>query len=333
MLQQTQVTTVIPYYLRFIQRFPNVSALASARLDDVLQHWAGLGYYARARNLHRAAGVIMDRHAGILPDSLEEILKLPGIGAYTAGAILSIAYDQCFAAVDANVIRVLCRVFGITGDPKSNATQRSIRGVANLLVPHTHAGEYNQALMELGALVCDPADPRCEECPLVSNCAAGNSSNPTDLPEYAAVGATTSVVHSCVVIQNDRGERLVIQRPAHGLWGGLWEFPRVVCNAGELPEHAAIRAGLEVAGIELTAVSKLTVVKHTVTRYRITLHAFTASVADDEDLSHRSHKSYRSYKPNGTDQARGSQKWVPLENLCDYAFSSPQAIVRNAVLG
>ena len=183
MLQQTQVVTVIPYYLRFIQRFPNIAALASAPLDDVLHHWAGLGYYARARNLHRAAGIIMARHAGCVPDSLEEILKLPGIGAYTAGAILSIAYDQQFSAIDANVIRVLCRVFAIAGDPKSNAVQSTIRTLDDRLVPPGGAGEFNQALMELGALVCDPADPLCEHCPLVPFCAGGNSPNPTSLPE------------------------------------------------------------------------------------------------------------------------------------------------------
>jgi A/G-specific adenine glycosylase len=327
MLQQTQVMTVIPYYIRFMARFPDVAALASAPLDDVLQHWAGLGYYARARNLHRAAGIVMEHHAGRVPSSMVEILKLPGIGTYTAGAILSIAYGARFPAIDANVVRVLCRVLGICRDPKSHSVQQQIRCAAELLVSEDRPGDLNQALMEIGALVCEPADPHCDRCPLLFCCTAGNSSNPTEFPEYGAIGAITNLVHSCVVVQNMVGAFLIIQRPPHGLWGGLWEFPRVVCNPGEPPADAAARAALEIAGIEIGEVSKLTTVKHSVTRYRITLHAFKATAANTED------RSYKSYKSSQTDANDCSLKWVALDRLCDYAFSSPQSLVRSSMLG
>ena len=177
MLQQTQVATVIPFFLRFLERFPTVEALAESPIEEILLHWAGLGYYARARNLHRAAQIVVTNHAGNVPDTPESIETLPGIGRYTAGAILSIAYNVPRPLVDANVIRVLSRVFGLRGDPKSGANQTALWSLAEQLVltAQDAPGDFNQGLMELGALVCEPSEPQCERCPLLQDCVAGNS--------------------------------------------------------------------------------------------------------------------------------------------------------------
>jgi A/G-specific adenine glycosylase len=323
MLQQTQVITVIPYFLRFIERFPTVEALASASIDDVLKLWAGLGYYARARNLHRAAQIVTERHGGRLPDTPEEIEALPGIGRYTAGAILSIAYNLPRPLVDGNVIRVLSRLFGLRGDPKSTANQALLWRWAEQLVPSQAPGDFNQALMELGALICSPADPRCERCPLLSLCVAGASPDPTALPEMPPGRAAITVTHSSALIRNDTGRILIVQRPLHGLWGGLWEFPRVVCGdgaegAGETPQQGAIRAAREAVGLEVQIGGRVGKVKHAVTHHRITLHGFDARPVDPAAI------------PFPRDCA--AFRWEMLDALPEYPFSAPQALLRAALL-
>lgn len=320
MLQQTQVATVIPYYQRFMASFPTVQALATATQDEVLQHWSGLGYYARARNLYKAAGEIVSRFGGVVPNTQTEILTLPGIGSYTSGAVLSIAYGVPLPAVDANVIRVVCRLFGIAGDPKSGAVQKTIFNLTSDIVPAINPGDFNQAMMELGALVCDPAEPNCEACPLLHWCGSGNSDNPVEFPEYPAAAATINKIHSCVVVTDENQNYLIMQRHQHGLWGGLWEFPRVVCEAGENAEAGARRAVLEAVRVSISTVRALSVVKHTVTRYRITLNAFTAVITEEA----------ASNVKLSSDQYQ-SLKWVSLAELSNYALSSPQSIVRNCL--
>lgn len=323
MLQQTQVATVIPFFLRFMTRFPTVESLAAAPIDDVLQQWAGLGYYARARNLHRAAQNIVAEHGGHLPDSIEAITALPGIGRYTAGAILSIAYNRPLPIVDANVIRVLSRLYGLRGDPKSTPNQAALWSLAEQLVPEDCPGDFNQGLMELGALICRPDDPLCEQCPLLSDCVAGNSPDPTTLPEYPPGRASVAVTHSSAILAREgdsssfASEFLVVQRPLHGLWGGLWEFPRVVCDRGEPPEDAAIRAGREVVGIEAVASHRVGVVKHGVTHHRITLHGFLAVAMPPGQIAYP--------------LACAAVRWAPIEELESYAFSSPQTLLRHAL--
>ncbi len=207
---------------------------------------------------------------------------------------------------------------------------------ADRLVPEDGAGEFNQALMELGALVCEPDDPKCERCPIMPYCAAGNSPDPTTLPEYPAAGPISKLIHSCIVITNEQNEMLVIKRPAHGLWGGLWEFPRVVCRPGESPEEGARRAALEVGGIGLESVSKLTTVKHSVTRFRITLHAFKSALPAEtaEHIANMASNSYSSHESNASataDPTNITQEWISPDLLNNYAFSSPQALVRAAL--
>jgi A/G-specific adenine glycosylase len=318
MLQQTQVATVIPYYRRFLERFPTVEALADAPIEEVLRFWAGLGYYARARNLHRAAQMVVANYGGRVPDTPETIEALPGIGRYTAGAILSIAYGIPRPLVDANVIRVLSRLFGLRGDPKSATNQAALWSLAEQLVPADAPGEFNQGLMELGALVCEPAEPKCERCPLLPDCVAGNSPDPSALPEYPAGQATVALTHSAALIRDNAGRVLIAQRPLRGLWGGLWEFPRVVCAAGEAPVEAAARAAREVVELEATIGAPVGKIKHSVTRYRITLHGFLA----------------RPLSANATPQPRecAAIRWATLPELSEVAFSSPQALLRDALL-
>lgn len=326
MLQQTQVATVIPYYNRFMQRFPTVEALAQCDISDVLAHWAGLGYYARARNLHRAANQVVEYFNGKVPSTREEILSLPGIGDYTSGAILSIAYNVSVPAIDANVIRVVTRLFGIAGDPKSNAVADKIRRSAVSIVPANNAGDFNQALMELGALVCDPAEPQCERCPLLSCCYAGNSENPAVLPETAPGKAITALTHACVVLRNPEGRILIVQRPLHGLWGGLWEFPRVACKPGETPEAAARRAAFEVIGFEPEFLHRLTVVKHAVTRFKITLHAYLVEGVSIECWEQKGNKS-----PYNPSEDAPTTRLLQCSEMEVLPFSAPQLLVRNAL--
>jgi A/G-specific adenine glycosylase len=317
MLQQTQVATVIPFFLRFLERFPTVEALAATPIEEVLKYWAGLGYYARARNLHRAAQVITEQYGGQLPQTAAEIESLPGIGRYTSGAILSIAFQVPRPLVDANVIRVLSRVFGLRGDPKSTANQAALWSLAEQLVPEEMPGEFNQGLMELGALICSPVDPKCERCPLLSDCVAGNSADPSALPEFPPGRATIAVTHSAALIRDSAGRLLIAQRPLHGLWGGLWEFPRVVCSSGESPAEAAARAAREVVGLDVEIGDKVGQIKHGVTHHRITLYGFDARLRDPHP------------RPQALDCA--AFRWEQPEALADHAFSSPQVLLREAL--
>ena len=317
MLQQTQVATAIPFFVKFMERFPTVAALADAPLEEMLRYWAGLGYYARARNLHRAAQMVQERFGGELPQTAEEIESLPGIGRYTSGAILSIAFQSPRPLVDANVIRVLSRVFGLRGDPKSTANQAALWSLAEQLVPQDRPGDFNQGLMELGALLCSPADPKCERCPLLSDCVAGNSPDPSALPEFPLGRAAVTVTHSAALIRDASGRVLIVQRPPHGLWGGLWEFPRVVCGSGETPAEGAARAAREVVGLEVEIGVKVGSVKHGVTHHRITLYGFDARPRDPDPV------------PTALDCA--ALRWERPDALANHAFSSPQVLLRAAL--
>jgi A/G-specific adenine glycosylase len=309
MLQQTQVATVIPYWTRWMSRFPTVRALAEAPLEDVLQHWQGLGYYARARNLHRAAGQIVERHGGVFPHRFEDVLALPGVGRYTAGAVCSIALDQDVPIVDANAIRVLCRVWGVRGDPKSSRTQAALWDLAAALVPPGRAADFNPAVMELGALICQPA-PRCGACPVRDLCVAYASGDPTALPEFAPRPVFTDQTDVSALLPHpaDRERLLLVQRPAEGLWGGLWEFPRVTLEDGETPEAGAERACREIVGVAARAGERIGVVKHGVTTRRITLLGI-ACAADGEE-------------PRALGCAAWA--WVSPDEIERYARSSPQ---------
>ncbi len=273
MLQQTQVVTVVPYYERFLKRFPTVERLARARLDTILKRWEGLGYYSRARNLHRAAREIVERFHGQFPQTAVELLTLPGIGRYTAGAIASNAFDERAPIVDGNVERVLCRVFRIHGDPKSGTVQRALWSIAADLVPANTPGLFNQALMEVGAEICTPRNPQCEDCPLSRACQAKRHGEQLSLPQRRAKKPLPSHTVVVGVIYKD-GRMLIDKRRPDGLLGGLWEFPGGKKEPGETLEAALMREVHEEVAIKIRVERPLAVVDHAYSHFRVRIHAF-----------------------------------------------------------
>lgn len=229
MLQQTQVNTVIPYYQRFMQQFPNVLSLANADIDSVLHLWTGLGYYARARNLHRAAQIIRDEHAGHFPDELEQVMALPGIGRSTAAAILSIACRQQHAILDGNVKRVLTRFFAIAGWPGQREVERQLWQQAEQFTPATRSADYTQAIMDLGATLCTRSKPRCTDCPVAIDCLAYQTATVSDYPGKKPRKALPERETIMLLLSNDAGHIYLQQRPPTGLWGGLWGLPEATC--------------------------------------------------------------------------------------------------------
>lgn len=224
MLQQTTVATVIPYFHRFLKKFPHVRDLANAPLESVLALWAGLGYYARARHLHRAAQQILATHRGRMPRTRAEMESLPGVGPYTAGAVLSFAYNQPEALVDGNVIRVLSRVYGVRDNTKSPPVLKHLWEMARALVPSGGARYFNSALMDLGATVCRPTAPDCAQCPLAGVCWANRKGRQAEIPAAGADPAKKKIHAHVAVIERD-GRWFLRRRPPTGLYGGLWEFP------------------------------------------------------------------------------------------------------------
>lgn len=243
MLQQTRVDTVVPYFERFLSRFPTVLELADAELDEVLPLWSGLGYYQRARQLHRAARVVRDTHAGRLPKDAEGLRTLPGVGAYTAGAIASIAYGERTPLVDGNVARVLARLHGVADDVRSAKGNRRLWELAQAFVPAHAPGDHNQALMELGATLCTPQKPRCDVCPIAAPCVARREGRQGELP---VVGKTKApeVVQLVAAALRSEGRVLLAKRPPRGLFGGLWEPPMVLAGSASAGRKALRSLGV-----------------------------------------------------------------------------------------
>lgn len=231
MLQQTQVATVIPYFQRFIARFPDVRSLARAELDEVLHLWTGLGYYARARNLHKAAQRILNEHGGKFPRAFEAVADLPGIGRSTAGAILTLAFDQRHPILDGNVKRVLARYHAIDAPVNQRETEQRLWQLAEKHTPRQRIADYTQAIMDLGATVCTRTKPRCAACPLHKTCRAFHLGTPRDFPVRAAARKTPVKATRMLMIRDTRGRVLLQRRPPAGLWGGLWGFPE--CTNGD----------------------------------------------------------------------------------------------------
>lgn len=230
MLQQTQVATVQPYFERFVSRFPGVADLAAADLDEVLRLWSGLGYYARARNMHKAAKAIVSDFGGRFPDSPETLRQLPGVGRYSAAAIASVAFGRRAAVVDGNVIRVVSRLFDFDGDTKGTKGQARIWEFAEALMPSRRCGDHNQAMMELGATICSPGESaQCSICPLRNECEAAARGTVSSRPVKAGKAAVKNETHAVAAIERG-GKWLFVRRPERGLWGGLWELPTTVVN-------------------------------------------------------------------------------------------------------
>jgi A/G-specific adenine glycosylase len=283
MLQQTQITTVIPYYERWLARFPTVADLAAAPLGEVLKAWEGLGYYSRARHLHAAAQRVVADYGGQLPQTADELMALKGIGRYTAGAIASIAFDRPAPVLDGNVIRVLTRLFDLDMDVTQTATKKQLWQLATDLVPDERPGEYNQALMELGQTICRSGEPLCLICPLRADCLARQRGTQLERPVRPPRKRTPHYDVAAAVIWHraDRPQQpgsrfLIAQRPLDGLLGGLWEFPGGKQEPGETLPQTLRREIMEELGMAIEIGRFLTQVQHAYTHFRITLHAFHA---------------------------------------------------------
>jgi len=303
MLQQTQVATVVPYYNRFMARFPTVEKLASARLDSVLKLWQGLGYYTRARNLHKAARLVVERHGGVFPSAFDDIVALPGIGRYTAGAIASIAFNQAVPALDGNVMRVLCRLYCLHDNPKTSAAQKRLWQLAATLVPADRPGDYNQSMMELGATVCTPKSPDCGHCPVQPLCLAYARGVQETLPKIPKAAATPHYTVAVGLVF--MGEKLLIdKRKPEGLLGGMWELPGGKKQKNETLKQTVAREIAEETGITVAVGKRLCAVRHAYSHFRITIHAFCCDYAGG------------TAKPLGC----AAVKWVAPTELKKYAF-------------
>ncbi len=272
MLQQTQVTTVIPYYERFMERFPNVQALATAEQDDVLHLWTGLGYYARGRNLHACAKQIVERYNGEFPQSVEQLSELPGIGRSTAGAIVSISMGIRAAILDGNVKRVLTRFYAVEGWPGTTTVQNRLWDIAERLTPQHRHREYTQAMMDMGATLCTRSKPACGICPLQPECLGHASSKPTQYPNSKPKKDKPEKHTWMLMLRNPQGEYLLQPRPQTGIWGGLWSFP-------EAPSMAQAEQWLSTHfGDTAEHTQELNSFRHTFSHYHLHIHPVAISL-------------------------------------------------------
>lgn len=279
MLQQTQVATVVDYYHRFLEAFPDLERLAAADQSELLRLWEGLGYYRRAKAMQQAARQIVQQHGGQFPNSFEEVIALPGIGRYTAGAILSICHDQRLPVLEGNTVRVYSRWIALRQDVGSTAAQRTLWQVAEAMLPRRRCGRYNQAAMELGALVCRARDPQCDVCPVRDGCAAHALALQTEIPGKVKRLQYEPRLEFAFVVPVRGGRYLLIQAAEGGRWAGLWDFPRWTEGHCRRPEQAAAALS-RCLGIDIRPAGQLTTIKHAVTRYRITLQVHAAQQID-----------------------------------------------------
>ncbi len=272
MLQQTQVATVMPYFQRFIARFPDVASLAAADLDEVLHHWTGLGYYARARNLHRAAGRILSEHGGSVPTDIETVSTLPGIGRSTAGAILALAFDRRHPILDGNVKRVLARCHAIDQPLNERAVENRLWDLAAQHMPETRIADYTQAIMDLGATVCRRTRPACANCPVAGTCAAHRAGRPEDFPVARTRRRNPVRAVNMLMIRDGRGRVLLIRRPPTGVWGGLWGFPE--CGDADVRQWCRMTLGFDIETEE-----HWPVIRHTFSHFQLDITPVHARLA------------------------------------------------------
>jgi A/G-specific adenine glycosylase len=306
MLQQTVVATVVPYFNAFVARFPEVVALADADLQDVLQLWEGLGYYRRARQLHKAAQLLRAEHNGYFPRDIETVRRLPGIGRYTAGAILSIAFDDPHPILEANTIRLLARLLAFRGDTSTAHGRRVLWSAAERLLPSRGAGTFNQALMELGSQICTPRNPHCGTCPLAAFCLAKRMELIDVIPAARARPKIEAVQEAAVVVCR-RTRLLLVKRNAGERWAGLWDFPRfpLVVHAGRDVTAQLVEQVARLTGLRIEPREQLTTIKHSVTRFRITLDCYRADYVG------------RAASQDGD----RTMRWVLPEQLTDFPLS------------
>lgn len=303
MLQQTRVDQAIPYYKRFMERFPTVYDLAAADQQEVLKVWEGLGYYSRARNLHHAAKTVVNDFEGRVPDTEEEIRKLKGIGPYTAAAVLSIAFSKPYAVVDGNVIRVLTRYLGIEENVRNQKTKNLIQEAADELIDRERPGDFNQGVMELGATICTPTNPNCEACPINSSCTAYATLKTDTIPYKSPAKKRPHHQIGVGIIKND-DQVLIALRPEDTMLGGLWEFPGGKQKEGEAIEDTVKRELKEELGVDVSVSKPFMKLDHAYSHFKITMHAYLCELK------------------NGEPSARLSQRirWVPIKELDQYPF-------------
>jgi len=291
MLQQTQVKTVIPYYERFMQRFPDVATLAAAPVDEVLHLWSGLGYYARGRNLHKAARLVMSDFSGVFPDEIDKLITLPGIGRSTAGAILALGLQQVHPILDGNVKRVLTRYHGIEGWPGEKSVEDRLWAIAAQETPKRHIADYTQAIMDLGATVCTRSKPLCDRCPLAAHCYARIHGQQSELPTRKKSKQLPVRQTVLAIIENKRGEVLLLRRPPAGIWGGLWSLP-------ECPSDEALPEWLNRCfGSKVTTLTALQPLRHTFSHFHLDIHPYRAKLRANDVAVRDEHTCW--YRPDG----------------------------------
>jgi len=305
MLQQTQMDRVVTYFNNWMKRFPTIISIPEASEEEVLKFWEGLGYYSRVRNIIKTARILLEDYKGKLPIDHKKLMNLPGIGPYTAGAIMSIAFNKEYAIVDANIERVFARLFNLDKPVKNKATHAFIWEKANELIPKGKAREFNQSLMELGALVCLPTNPRCKICPVTDYCQS-LLENVIEKRPLAVKSSQTVFIEMSTGILTRNGKILIQKRKPKGVWPNLWEFPGGRLEAGETPEMGLVREYAEETELKIGKLKKITTVQHSYTIYRVTLHCYFCSVVDSR------------FKPvlHGAQEYR----WVMPEELSQYAF-------------
>lgn len=331
MLQQTVVATVESYFPRFLDQFPTIRALASSEEDDVLRVWEGLGYYRRARQMRKAAQVIVERHGGVFPQTLNEVQDLPGIGRYTAGAVLSIAFDARTPILEANTIRLFSRLLAYGEDPRKAAGQRILWEFAELILPRKHVGRFNQSLMELGSQTCRPKEPDCAACPAGRICRARGEGLVDDIPMKAERQELTPL-HEAAALVQEQGRWLVLRYADKGRWAGLWDFPRITFSLplgsneeasskgrsktvrlSREKQNESLRLFQELIGRRITLGAHRKRIRHGVTRYAITLDCFDGELdsgnGDDDLFKHKS-------------DTVAEIRWVTKTELADLPLSS-----------
>lgn len=304
MLQQTRVDTVIPYYKRFTDAFPDVESLAAADQQKVLKLWEGLGYYSRARNMHYAAKTVAEEFGGTMPGSYDELIKLKGIGPYTAAAISSIAFNEKKAVVDGNVLRVFCRYFGIDDDIRSQKTKNQIQELTQEIIPEDNPGDFNQAVMELGATVCTPVNPDCNSCPFSVHCIAYNTARTESLPYKSPSKKIPHHQIAVGIIVNGDNKLLIAKRSEDAMLGGLWEFPGGKQEEDESLKDAVKRELNEELGVDVNVFDKFMKLNHAYSHFKITLHAFWCKIENG--------------KPEP--KTSTSLRWVDLEEIEEFPF-------------
>ena len=295
---------MLPYYRRFVEAFPTVEALAQADQQDVLRLWEGLGYYSRARNLHTAARKILTTYNGRLPSSKQELLNLKGIGPYTSAAIASIAFNQPHPVIDGNVQRVISRLYGVDEDVRKRAAQKEIEAYAEELISHDKPGDFNQAIMELGATICTPKNPQCTVCPLSEDCTAFRTARTDELPYKSKAKKRPHHQIGIGIIRNTNNQLLIAKRPEDAMLGGLWEFPGGKQKNGEPIEETVSRELQEELGVTVSIEHPFMKLNHAYSHFTINLHAYLCRIE------------------HGMPQPKSSTeiRWVSVDQLSDYPF-------------